>query len=264
VPIGIRTRFSLAQYLDRQSRSCLEVLFAKYGVLEAWLQWRDFGSDTLQALAGFLQDAKQEEWVHALVAEVVATEPDLYYRAVNQWGDGRAAYASRWHDLVQCLTLDGYAVSDGRLVPLEPNLEGASHVEDALRAEIFRSRLPKALGIIDLLEQSANAFRQASPNYNACLSNVRCALQSLATDIAQAQQAKNGGSFQADKWGQVMAYLRTSALVTEAEENLACAVYTFISTGAHQPVGLSQEEMVRLGRGMAISISYFLVKLHNG
>jgi len=108
------------------------------------------------------------------------------------------------------------------------------------------------------------AFRQVPPNYNACLSNVRAALQTLATEIALARQQTKGGSFQATKWGQVLDYLRTSALITQADEDLVGSVYTFISPGAHTPVGLSQEEMVRLGRGMAVSTCYFLAKLHNG
>jgi hypothetical protein len=69
--------------------------------------------------------------------------------------------------------------------------------------------------------------------------------------------------FQADKWAQTLTYLRTSGLITPAEEGLIASVYTFTSPGAHQPVGLSQEQLVRLGRGMVVSVSYFLVKLHN-
>jgi hypothetical protein len=136
-------------------------------------------------------------------------------------------------------------------------------VEDALGAEIAKSGLPSAAGITSLLEQSANAFRQVPPDYNASLSNARAALQTLVKEIALARQQTKGGSFQADKWAQTLTYLRTSGLITPAEEGLIASVYTFTSPGAHQPVGLSQEQLVRLGRGMVVSVSYFLVKLHN-
>lgn len=198
-----------------------------------------------------------------MVGEIVATEADFRDHAVNQWGDGAGPYDARWRDLVQCLLLDGYTVSKHRLVAVDPDLQGAGHIEDALTAEVKRSGLPTAAGIVSVLEQSAKAFLQVPPDYNGCLSNARTALQTLATEIAEARKQKLGGSFQANKWGQVLEYLRTSHLITGIEEDLIGAVYGFISQGAHQPVGLSKEEMVRLGRGMALSICYFLVKLHN-
>jgi hypothetical protein len=263
--IGTRTQISLAQYLQRQSASFINLLFDKHGVGDAWMEWETWseGDQRDQRLTGFLCQLQPDTLLRVL-AEVVATEADLRDRVVNQWGDGAGAYDARWRDLVQCLLLDGYAVENHRLVALDPAVQGGSHAEDALRAEILRSGLPSTTGIVRLFDQSADAFRQAPPNYNACLSNARAALQTLATEIAQARQKTKGGSFQADKWGQVLSYLRTSALVTKAGEDLVTSVYTFISPGAHQPIGLSQEELVRLGRGIAVSISYFLVKLHNG
>lgn len=261
--IGRRTRLSLAQFLALQNCPFLDLLFEKHGLTEAWGQWRDRASDSLQALAGLLRELPPDP-LQALLAEIVATEPALHDQAVDQWGGGSGAHRARWRDLLQCLALDDYAVSEYKLVAVEPKLQGAAHVEDALTAEISRSGLPGAKGIVGLLEQSASAFRQVPPDYNACLTNARAALQTLATEIAQARQQKMGGSFQADKWGQVLTYLRTSDLITQAEENLVAAVYSFVSPGAHKPVGLSEEEMVRLGRGMAVSACYFLIELHNG
>ena len=55
--IGTRTQISLAQYLERQSHAFLNLLFEKHGLAESWGRWRDWGgSDTLQALAGFLRE----------------------------------------------------------------------------------------------------------------------------------------------------------------------------------------------------------------
>lgn len=259
--IGNRTLLSLAQYLDQQNPETLAVLFEKHAVKQTWDEW-SFAT-SLQRLIGFLRAIPASRLV-TLLDEVVATEPDLCDHVVNQWGDGAGAYNVRWGDLLRCLALDNLVVSKGHLIATEPDLPGATHVEDALTAEISASGLPSAQPIADLLVQSENAFRQVPPDYNACLSNARAALQTLATEIAQQRQTSLGGSFQADKWGQVLSHLRKWTLITKNEEDLISSVYTFISPGAHQPVGLSQEEMVRLGRGMAVSICYFLVKLHNG
>jgi hypothetical protein len=261
--LGNRTRISLAQYLSHQQDIVLDLLFDKHGLTEAWRLQREFFPSKLEALVNCLREAPMEGLL-PILEEIAATEPSLYEAAVDSFGNGGPAYRARWQDLVRCLALDKYVLARGQLTALEPDLEGASHVEDALSAEIRRSGLPSADGIVTLLEQSATAFRQAVPNYNACLSNVRTALQTMAAEIAVARQAKSaGGSFQPDKFGQVLSYLRTSGLITKQEEELVSAVYGFISAGAHRPVGLSEEEMARLGRGMAVSSCYFLIKLHN-
>lgn len=265
--ISERSRLSLAQYLALQGQDFLDVLFRKHGLRSEWEhglrseweQWRDVEDSPSQRLVTLIPELPADRLL-AVLAEIVSTEADLRDRASEQWG----AYRARWEDLKRCLALDDYEVAQGQLRAVEPELPGAASVEDALTAEVHRSGLPSADGVIGLLEQSANAFRQSPPNYNACLSNARAALQTLATEIAQARQKKAGGAFQADKWGQVLVYLRTSGLLTKTAEDLASNVYTFISPGAHQPIGLSEEELVRLGRGMAVSICYFLVKLHNG
>jgi hypothetical protein len=123
--------------------------------------------------------------------------------------------------------------------------------------------LPEAEEIVRLLEGSASAFRQAQPDYNACLSNARVALETLGRAIAISRRTKYPGSFDEVKWGQVLAYLRTSGFFAKNEEEGIAGVYGFISPGAHTPVGLTQEEMVRLGRSLMASVSYFLIKLYN-
>jgi hypothetical protein len=47
------------------------------------------------------------------------------------------------------------------------------------------------------------------------------------------------------------------------EETGIAGVYAFVSPGAHVPVGLSEEEVVRLGRTMIAAMCYFLVKRYN-
>ena len=114
------------------------------------------------------------------------------------------------------------------------------------------------------LESSADSFRRVPPNYNACLNDARVALETLARMIAKARLSKHPGGFDETKWGQVLAYLRASRLVTAAEEGGLAGVYGFISPGSHKLIGISEEEMVRLGRSLLVSMCYFLVKKHNG
>ena len=71
------------------------------------------------------------------------------------------------------------------------------------------------------------------------------------------------GSFDETKWGQVIAYLRTSSFITQQQEHGLAGVFGLISPGSHTPIGFDEEEFARLGRGLAVSISYFLAKRLN-
>ncbi len=114
-----------------------------------------------------------------------------------------------------------------------------------------------------MMENSATAFRRSPPDYNGCLSNARVALQTLATAIANVRTTTHPGSFDETKWGQILAYLRTSGLITKSEEEGLAGVFSFVSPGAHTPVGISEEEIARLGRSLVASMCYFLVKRYN-
>ena len=61
----------------------------------------------------------------------------------------------------------------------------------------------------------------------------------------------------------MLSYLRTSGLLTKQEEEGLAGVYSFVSPGAHTPLGLTEEEMVRLGRSLVASMAYFLTKRFN-
>jgi hypothetical protein len=67
------------------------------------------------------------------------------------------------------------------------------------------------------------------------------------------------------KFGAIVAYLRNQVGFLDVKEEAGIVgVYSFLSPGAHVPVGFTEEEMVRLGRSMIAAICYFLVKKHNG
>jgi hypothetical protein len=124
-----------------------------------------------------------------------------------------------------------------------------------------RSKLPEVEPILNMIEESANEFK--ARNKNACLNAARVALETLARTIAVERQATHPGNFAEDKWGQVVAYLRKSEFIDKNEEVGLTGVYSFISPGSHVPLGVSDLEFARLGRTLAFSCCYFLIKAAN-
>lgn len=148
--------------------------------------------------------------------------------------------------------------------PIDPTIAATVPVEDDLSTELLKSGLSESEEVSRLMKRSAQAYRQSQPDYNATLSDARVGLETLARGIGKSRQRKCPGSFDESKWGQILAYLRMSGFLTEEEEKGLAGVYGFVSPGAHKPVGLSEAEMVRLGRSLVASMAYFLVKRYNG
>ena len=244
--ISERSKLSLCQFLDLQSRPSLAVLLRKHGI--------DAEVYDLDSLSVSVQCVPPDQ-LHSLVSEVIRTRGDLRNQVTPRY-----RYDERWDDLVLCLLLDGYKVGDGQLVAIDPTIEGAKPLSDELTASLSRSGLPQADGVIRMLDNSTVAFRGVPPDINACLTEARVALQTIATSIANARQTSHPRAYDESKWGQVLAYLRTSDLITTEEEKGLSGVYGFISPGAHEPFGPGDIEMARLGRSLAIGMIYFLVK----
>ena len=57
--------------------------------------------------------------------------------------------------------------------------------------------------------------------------------------------------------------IATCGFLTENEEKGLTGAFSFVSPGAHLSVGLSETEMVRLGRSLVVSMCYFLAKRYN-
>ena len=62
------------------------------------------------------------------------------------------------------------------------------------------------------------------------------------------------------KWGSIIEYLRASGLITIEEERGLAGVFGFVSPGSHRPLGLSDQELARLGRSFASGMCWFLIK----
>jgi hypothetical protein len=252
--IGTRTRYSLAQFLELQEPMMSVVLLSKYGV-----QHLSFSRD--QLLYGLLSTIRglDERPLMLVLAEVVATKGDLRARV-----SPKHRFDERLHDLTQCLLLDGYIVEDAKLVQVDPSIADAAPLEDDLIMALQSSGVPRAQEIIAKIGDSAHSFRAIPPDYNAALVNARVALETLAADVAAdvASHAQVPTSYNPSKWGEVLAFLRTSGEVTLEEEKGLAGVFGFLSPGAHRPVGIPNDQMTRLGRSFALNMCWFLLKNH--
>lgn len=212
--------------------------------------------------AGILPASNEK--IGAVLDEVLRTKETLRYEVVPKY-----RFDQRWKDLLLCLELDGYRLDldeygdgTGSFVPTEPTIEGVQAVEDDLIAELRRSGLPRADDIVRVMESSAEAFRRE--DFNACLSNSRVALESLARSIAQQMQGSQPGEYDPGRWGAIVAYLRKSGFIDCREEAALVGVYGLISRASHTPIGFSEKEFARLGRSLALGFCYFLIKQFNG
>ena len=143
---------------------------------------------------------------------------------------------------------------------MDPSIVGAPPVEDDLTRELSESGLPNSGAVARKLGASAEAFRASAPNYNASLNDARVALQTLAKSIADARRPAHPGSFERSKWGSVISYLHSTGFITKEEENGLVGVFGFVSPGSHRPLGFSEAEFARLGRGFVAGMCWFLVK----
>ena len=73
---------------------------------------------------------------------------------------------------------------------------------------------------------------------HACLNDLRIALQTLVTDVANSRSDENNRPYDESKWGQVLANLRVTGLISKQEEEGISRVFTFLSPGSHRTVGL--------------------------
>lgn len=256
-----RSKLSLCQFLMLFERGDLVLLLGKYGFLTDDLEYGWVCANPT-ALKEIILPASGVQ-LGELLQELAGTQTSMRTQV-----SPRYKFDERWTDLQLCLELDGYAnkrddygVDLDRFVPTEPNIEDAGKVEDELTGELRRSGLMNIDGIVQVLNRSASAFRAG--DFNGCLINARVALETFARSVASDRLREHGGRFDAEKWGQVIEYLRTSEFITRKEEGGIAGVYGLISPGSHTPIGFEDKEFARLGRGLAISMIYFLVKRFN-
>lgn len=260
--IGKRTRLSLCQFLPLLGRARIGIVFEKYDIPADAISGSWPNPSLEQAVVDAILGSSDTQ-VTEVLQELARTGG-----AIRSQVSPKVRYDESWADLQLSLQLDNivwgkdeYGRQQNFFVSAEPAIDGVQPVDDDLTGELKRSDLPDIDEVLAMIEESANEFKAG--NKNACLNAARVALQSLARTLAITRRAADPSSFAEDKWGQVVAYLRTSGIIDKNEEEGLTGVYSFISPGSHVPLGMSDLEFARLGRTLAFSCCYFLIKASN-
>ncbi|HVY08416.1 MAG TPA: hypothetical protein VHB46_20765 [Burkholderiales bacterium] len=247
--IGSRTRYSLAQFLGIFESDFVAVLLGKHQLYSS-VNVDQFLTDVLRSIRNAADDK-----VLSLLEEVARTSGDLRSRITPKY-----RYDERFADLSRCLQLDGYVLEDKKLRQTDPSVRDAPPLEDDLIEALKASGLSASDTIAKKINDSSESFRSSPPNYNACLNDIRVALETLARAIAVTHQSDDTPPYDHTKWGSIVAFLRQMEFITNEEEKGLVGVYGFISPGSHRPLGIPEEQMARLGRSLALGMCWFLVK----
>ncbi|PKO93522.1 MAG: hypothetical protein CVU15_03045 [Betaproteobacteria bacterium HGW-Betaproteobacteria-1] len=247
--IGSRTCYSLAQFLGLHETDFVVVLLGKHQ-LHSSLSHNQILIDILRSL----RNASDDQLL-SLLEEVARTGGDLRARINPKY-----RYDERFYDLSRCLQLDGYVIEDKKLKQADPSISDAPLLEDDLIEALKASGLSEAKTVAKKINDSSESFRSSPPNYNACLNDIRVSLETLARSIAFTRQAANTPSYDQTKWGAIVRFLRQVEFISHEEEKGLVGVYGFVSPGSHRSLGISEEQMARLGRSLALGMCWFLIK----
>tara|TARA_R110001583_G_scaffold183984_1_gene342866 strand:+ start:2168 stop:2917 length:750 start_codon:yes stop_codon:yes gene_type:complete len=246
--ISRRTKFSLSQLLSVVERPIVYVIFDKFG----------FDPQSVASPVGISEEIKSssDAQLSELLIEVVHTNNTLRNNTSPKY-----KFYDQYSVLNKSLLLDGYLIENKSIRALDPNFDGQEPVEDALIVELDNSTLHNKDSIKRAVKASADDFVKVQSDFNGSLTNIRIALETLVREIAFTKgftTTRTGNT-----WGPSLGYLQTNGFICQKEEQTLTSVFTFISDGAHVPIGFSQEEFVRLGRNMCTSMCYFVIKQFN-
>lgn len=191
-----------------------------------------------------------------LLIEVIETNKTLRNQTFPKY-----KFDDQYSIMQKSLLLDGYLVENKSIIALDPNFVGHQPVEDALLIELDNSTLKNKEGIKLAVKASADDFVKEQPDYKGSLTNIRIALETLIREIAIEKDFTSVRS--GNTWGPSLGHLNKCGFIDQKDENVLSSVFTFISNGAHIPLGFSKEEFVRLGRNMCYSMCYFVIKMYD-
>ncbi|GLR62924.1 hypothetical protein [Marinospirillum insulare] len=246
--VSRRTKFSLSQLLGVIEKPTVSVILDKFG----------FDPQMASSPAGISNEVTfaSEDVLAEMLIEIAHTNKTLRNQTSPKY-----KFDDQYSILKKSLLLDGYKIENDAIESLDPNFKGHEPVEDALLKELDNSALQNSDNIKRSINASADDFVKAQPDYNGSLTNIRIALETLVREIACSKGFSPTGS--GNTWGPSLAYLKTASFIDQNEEKALASVFTFISNGAHIPLGFSHEEFVRLGRNMCSSMCYFVIKKYN-
>lgn len=257
--LSSRSLVSLSQFLGLQTEEVTSLLMQKCGLAMPWAGVRG-AHGIFECLRG-----ASPAHVREVVDEICRST-----RMLRNSVSPKYLYDERWSDLLRCFLLDGYHItgdySSGYVIKaLDPTIEAVRPLDDDLTAELTRSNLRDRLEVIRLMKNSAEDFCKQPQDFNGALTSARVSLESLTKSIAETFWTSAPMPGDPSKFGANIAYLRSQiGFLSQKEEAGIAGVYAFVSPGAHVPVGLTEEEMVRLGRTMIAAMCYFLIKRYNG
>lgn len=247
--ISKRTKISISQLLPVIDKPIIRVLLSKYDLDESAI------SSVVHIRDEIVSSSSIE--LTKLVLEVIATGSTLRNTVSPKY-----MFDERFEELRKSLLLDGYKIEGKSLIALDPNDEGEGSVEDALLTELEISGLDSDGKINNCIVASASDFLKSPADYNGSLTNIRVALETTIREIALVKGYTNSRT-SSNTWGPSLSHLKACNFLREKEEKALAAVFTFISDGAHAPIGFSEEEYVRLGRNICSSMCYFSIKKYN-
>jgi len=158
-----------------------------------------------------------------------------------------------YDDWQRFLSLDGWAVDQGRLNRREAEIPNIQAEEDELLQRLRVSGLPNIAVVETHLNRAAADYGRDNNN---SMTNSRQALEQLLEDIARNTAAARG---EAAPVGPIRDYLQGCGFLTEEEKRGFSGTYGFLSGGPHP--GIVDQEAARLGRNFALgSCQYALQK----
>ena len=249
-----RTLASLAQLLELYDPKFVIVLLSKHDIRIS-VEDKNLLFDVNRAL----RNQAESPGIIAIVEEITRTQGDLRSRITPRY-----RFDERFEDLSRCLLLDGYKTEGKAIVPLDPSIPDTPPIEDELVQALANTGLDSEGAIRRKLADSAEAFRRIPPNFNACMNDARVALESLVREVANRLPKDDLHAYDPPKWGSMLTFLRLRDFLSLEEEQGLAGVYRFLSPGSHRPLGLSEAEMSRLGRAIAMSMCWFIAKRHAG
>lgn len=242
-----QTRAALVHLLESISPSGLRLLFLKHMNLDQ----QYFSSSTLHDLA---VSASPDEMTGLLV-EVVGGAT-----AIRADAPSKKVFDARVGELRQRLRTDGFDIVGDALIRLMPGAEPAAQISDFLQDALAASDLDDGEGIRRVLRESHSSMSASPPDLNDATTKARIALETVARVAASRIAAERGKDAPSDKWGSALCFLRVEGVISQTEEEAFAGVYKLISSGAHVPKGLTDEQWAMLSRAFALAGAYFLTQ----
>lgn len=237
-----RTKTSIAQLFDLIDYQYINIIFGKHSFPANCENIEDSQKNLFEGAGD----------IASLVNEIISTQKTLKNKVQS-----KTSFNQQWDDLVKCLLLDGYKIEGDNIIPIEPNVDGVIAIEDDLTTEIKNSSLSKKNDIVRIINESAEAFKNATPDYNGCLSKARIALETIIRNKVEDESGTNEG------WGRSLNILKANGFITNDEEQAIASTYKFVSDGSHIPIEFTEAEYARYGRNLIMTVCYFIIKKQN-